>query len=195
MTTASRKLLGKLRLEPITTRDEATAIAIATARLKLEQDRAALLRDERIEALKMEFDIQIEEYGREIEKNTKRLSAWAVTNRKAEFGEKQSITLGGHKLAFREGTGKVEYVTGTKEADVLDLILASEDEAQAERFVSVKPSLNKNAVLSAWRSSATAREFLATCGITVVKEEKFSFEPDRDAVADVAPVATGKVEA
>ena len=39
------------------------------------------------------------------------------------------------------------------------------------------------------------QEFLSRCGITVVKVENFSFEADRDAVADVAPVQVGKEEA
>jgi phage host-nuclease inhibitor protein Gam len=195
MTTTAKSLLKKIRIEPIRDRDEATAIAAGTANLILAQERAALLRDERIEALKMEFNVEIEELGREVERNTKRLSAWAVANRKAEFGDKQTITLAGHKLAFREGTGKVEFVAGTKEAEALDTILAQEDEALAERFVAIKTSLNKNAVLSAWRGSQTMRDFLATAGITVVKEERFTFEPDRDAIAEASPVLVGKGEA
>lgn len=195
MTTTAKSLLKKIRIEPIRDRDEATAIAAGTANLILAQERAALLRDERIEALKMEFNVEIEELGREVERNTKRLSAWAVANRKAEFGDKQTLTLAGHKLAFREGTGKVEFVAGTKEAEALDIILAEETEALAERFVGIKTSLNKNAVLSAWRSSQTMRDFLATAGITVVKEERFTFEPDRDAIAEASPVLVGKGEA
>lgn len=195
MTTTAKSLLKKIRIEPIRDRDEATAIAAGTANLILAQERAALLRDERIEALKMEFNVEIEELGREVERNTKRLSAWAVANRKAEFGDKQTLTLAGHKLAFREGTGKVEFVAGTKEAEALDIILAQETEALAERFVGIKTSLNKNAVLSAWRSSQTMRDFLATAGITVVKEERFTFEPDRDAIAEASPVLVGKGEA
>ncbi len=194
MTTA-KKLLQKLRIIPIASRDEATGIAIATAQLKLEQDRVALIRDQKLEELKMEFDLQIEELGRAITLNTKRLAGWAVTNRQAEFGEKQSITLGGHKLAFREGTGKVTYEGETKEEDVLDLLLACEDESVAERFVTIKTSLSKTAVLAAWRNSTPLRELLASTGIRVLKEEKFSFEPDRDAVPDAAPVATGKAVA
>jgi phage host-nuclease inhibitor protein Gam len=188
----SSLLIAKVRIEPIRDRDEATAIAAGTARLILEQEKSALIRDERLEALKAEFNLQIEEFGREIEKNTKRLSQWALANREREFGDKKSITLAGHKLAFREGTGKVEFATGTKEAEALDAILAAEDDAVIERFVAIKTSLDKNAVLAAWRASETLREFLGNCGVRVVKEEKFSFEPDRDALAEAAPVVTGK---
>jgi hypothetical protein len=192
---SAKSILSKIRLTPIKDREEATAIAAATAGLTLAKDKAALIRDERIEALKLEFNIEIEEFDREIEKNTKRLSSWAVLNRKAEFGDKQSISLAGHRLAFREGTGKVEFSPGIKEAEALDHLLSNEDEAVIDRFVAIKTSLNKNAVLSAWRSSQTLRDLLSACGITVVKEEKFSFEPDRDAVADAAPVLVGKSEA
>lgn len=195
MTATAKRLLKKVRLAPITDREEATAIAAATASLILEQEKAALIRDERIEALKMEFNLQIEEFGREVEKNTKRLGDWAVRNRKSEFGDKQTIRLAGHKLAFREGTGKVEFTPGTKEKEALDLILAAEDEAIVDRFVNVKPTLNKNAVLTAWRSSETLREFLQACGVEVVKTESFSFEPDRDAVAEAGAITVGKATA
>ncbi len=191
-TNTAKKMLGKLRIEPLRDRDEATAIAAATAELMAAQERAALTRDERISALSMEFNLQVEEYGREIERNVKRLSAWAVANRAAEFGDRKTIALAGHKLAFREGTGKVEFAPGTKEAEAVDAILAQEEEALAERYVTVKTSLNKNAVIAAWRASQMMRDFLATCGIVVVKEEKLSFEPDRDAVEEAAPVAVGK---
>jgi phage host-nuclease inhibitor protein Gam len=193
---SAKSLLSKLRLTPIKNREEATAIAAGTAGLILAKDKAALIRDERIEALKLEFAIEIEELDREIDKNTKRLSSWALTHRKAEFGDRQSITLAGHKLAFREGTGKVEFAAGTKEGDALDRILAAEDESLIDRFVALKTSLNKNAVLSAWRTgSQELRDFLGNCGLCVVKEEKFSFEPDRDSVPDSAPVLVGKTDA
>jgi phage host-nuclease inhibitor protein Gam len=193
MTTKS--LLSKLRLPAIKDRDEATGIAAGTAGLILARDKAALIRDERIEALKMEFALEIEEFDRKIDQNTKRLSAWAVANRKVEFGDKQSITLAGHKLSFRAGTGKVEFQPGVKEAEALDRILAQDDEATIERFVTIKTSLNKNAVISAWKQSATLRELLESCGIAVMKGESFTFEPDRDAVPDAAPVNLGQTAA
>lgn len=191
-TKTTRKILDALRIEPIRSRDEATAIAAATAELMAAQERASLTRDERIASLTLEFNVQIEEYGREIEKNVRRLSTWALANRQTEFGSKTAISLAGHKLAFRWGTGKVETVPGVKEADALDAILSEEDEAIAERFVSVKTSLNKNAILEAWRSSQAFREVLASCGLTVTKEERFHFEPDRDAVEAPAPIKTEK---
>jgi len=182
MTTKS--LLSKLRLPAIKDRDEATGIAAATAALILERDRAILTRDERLEALKMEFSIHIEELDREIEQKTKRLAQWATANRKNEFGEKQSITLAGHKLFFRAGKGKVAFEPGIKAAEALDSLLACDDEKTIERFVSIKPTLNKNAILAAFRSSDTAREFLESLGIRVVKGEAFGFEPDRDVPAE-----------
>ena len=187
-----KTILQKLRLTPIASRDEATAIAAATANLILAQERAALLRDERLEALKLEFNLEIEEFGRAIEKNTKRLSHWSLTNRNAEFGDRQSIVLAGHKLAFREGSGKVEFESGIKEAEALDNLLAVKDESTIERFVNIKATLSKSAVLAAWRTSQTLREVLASCGILVVKDEKFSFEPDRDSLPETTSITTGK---
>ncbi len=190
--TATKRLMDAVRIPPIKDRDEATAIAAATATLTLAQQKAAILRDERIEALKMDFDLQIEEFAREIDKNTKRLSNWAVKNRSAEFGDKKTLYLAGHKLCFREGTGKVEFNAGVKEEEALNTILGSDDDAIIGRFTTIKTSLNKNAAISAWRASETLRDFLTTCGITVVKEEKFSFEPDTDSLPEAATIVVGK---
>lgn len=193
--TAKQRILDAVRIEPIRSLDEATAIAAATARLFTEQHKTAIIKGERVESLELEFNIAIEEFGREIDKNVQRLSTWAVKNRKHVFGDKKTLSLAGHKLAFREGTGKVEFTPGVKESDALDTILSDEDDAIIERFTTIKTSLNKNAVLAAWRTSQAHRDFLSACGITVTKEEKFSFEPDLDAVPESAPVVVGKSEA
>jgi len=189
---AQKRLIDAVRITPITSRDEATAIAAATAQLVTAQKKAAVVRDERIEELEMEFNLQIEEYGKEIERNTKRLASWATRHRDEEFGAKKTIYLAGHKLSFREGTGKVEFTPGTKEEEVLNIILANEDDSVIERFTNIKTTLNKQAVISAWKNSETLQAFLKTCGIAVVKEEKFSFEPDHDAVPEAASVPVGK---
>jgi phage host-nuclease inhibitor protein Gam len=187
-----KSILSKLRLTPITSRDEATAIAAATAQLTLVQERAALQLAERLESVKLEYNLQIEEYGREIEKNTKRLGSWALLNRATEFGTRQSITLAGHKLSFREGTGKVEFAPSIKESDALDNLLSLKDESTIERFISIKASLSKTAVLTAWRTSESLKSILTSCGITVTKDEKFSFEPDRDALPEATSITTNK---
>lgn len=193
--TATKRLINAVRIAPITHRDEATAIAAATAELYTAQKKAAVVRDERVAALEMEFNLAIEEYQNEIERNTKRLASWAVRNRESEFGTKKTIYLAGHKLSFREGTGKVEFSPGTKEEEALNIILSQEDDSVIERFTNIKTTLNKNAVLTAWKNSDTLREFLTTCGITVTKEEKFSFEPDHDAVPENGSIKVGEATA
>jgi phage host-nuclease inhibitor protein Gam len=190
--TTAKKLLDLVRLDPPKTREEATALAVETARLDLEREKANLLLAEKIEALKLEFNLHIESLTNEVDRNGKRLAAWAKAHREEEFGSKKSITLGGHRLIFRMGSGKVEFAPGKKADDALNALLSHEDESIAERFVRVKSELNKDAVQAAWNGNSVLRGELEAAGILVVKEESFSFEPDRDAVPDTASVAVGK---
>lgn len=191
-TTNAKKILGLVRLEPVASRDEATALAIKLATLMNEQDKATVTCNERVEAIKQEFALHIEALAGEIDRGTKRLAQWAKANRTAEFGDKQGITLAGHRLAFRMGNGKVEFKPGIKEEDALNAILSHADETLTERFVTVKTALNKNAVISAWKSAETIRIELDAAGITVVKEESFSFDPDKDSLAQADRVSVGK---
>ena len=63
----------------------------------------------------------------------------------------------------------------------IQAIIDHEDEALAERYLTVKPALDKNAILTALRNDPKQAEFFKTLGLEMVKEEKLTFEPDLEA--------------
>lgn len=181
------RLRHKVRIQPITSREELTALAIATADLTIARDAAIATRDARVAEILDGCNIEIEELNLAIDGNVKRLRAWAVAHRGTAFEGKQSIEVAGHELAFRKGSGKVAFLPGVKAGDALDALLASEDDAVIDRFAKVSVALDKNAVIKACRESGEARKFLEGLGITVVVEEDFKFVPNRpDAAAITA---------
>ena len=137
MTTTAKSLLKKIRIEPIRDRDDATAIAAGTANLILAQERAALLRDERIEALKMEFNVEIEE----LEEATRAEPA----RRAAQRALAQELTTLVHGAAATEaveaaaqalfGQGDLSSVP----ADVLDAALREADALKLTTVLAVLP--------------------------------------------------------
>ncbi|MBB5351084.1 phage host-nuclease inhibitor protein Gam [Haloferula luteola] len=172
------RIRQKVRIAPVKNRDELTALVIATADLTIERDVTAARRDQALSEIQDGFNVQIETLDKEIAENVKRMRAWALAHRGNEFGERQSITVAGHDLEFRKGSGKVAYLPGVKAGDALDALLASED-ATIDRFAKVSVALDKNAILRAYRDSSEARSFLQAIGITVVVEEDFRFRPNR----------------
>ena len=178
-------LLARARIEPIMNRDELAAVAIVTARLTIERDSKIIGRDEALAAIKEEYALDIEDMEDQIDNATKRMRAWALANRD-EFGERQSLAVAGHELAFRKSPGQVAYAPGMKEADVLDGVLAL-DEDTAERLTTVKVALDKKAALKLWASGPDGQALLRSLGVEVIHPEEFTFKPDREA-ANSAPV-------
>lgn len=185
------KLLKALKGPAIATRDEATAVAAATAALIVERDKIQAERNEAVETTSLGFAVALDEINGKIKANERALLAWAIKHRKEQFGESKTLGLAGHKLAFREGTGKVGTKDETSEEDVIDALLEHEDESLAKRFITVKPALDKNAILSVLRTGGDLAKTLEALGLKLVKEEKCQFQPDLDAApaAEVAKVA------
>lgn len=175
------KLLKALKGPSISTRDEATALAAATAAIMIERDKLQAERNEAVETAGLAFAVQLDEFNGKIQANERSLIAWAIKHRKSEFGEAKTLGLAGHKLAFREGTGKVGTSEETTEADILDALIEADDEELAKRFVTVKPALDKNAILTVLRAGGELAKTLEGMGLKLVKEEKCQFQPDLDA--------------
>lgn len=178
--TTAKRLRDKVRIAPIRDRDELTTLVIATAELTIERDRTAATRDARISEVADGFNIQLDQLDEAITTNVKRMKAWAIAHRQPAFGKAQSIEVAGHELSFRKGSGKVAYAAGVKAGDALESLLAAEDETAIDRYAKVNVSLDKNAILKAWRESTEARAFLTALGITVLVEEDFRFTPNRE---------------
>lgn len=179
-TKTTKRLRNKVRIQPIRSRDELAAVAIAIADLTIERDKTAASRDERLAEVADGFNVRLEALEDGIAQGVKRLRAHAVANRDTLFGDRQSIRVAGHELRFRKGSGKVAYNAGVKAGDALDALLAAEDEARVDQFAKVTVALDKHAILRAWRESGELRGFLEGIGIRVVVEEEFSFVPNRE---------------
>jgi phage host-nuclease inhibitor protein Gam len=178
---ATARAAARLRVEPIRDRDELAAICITTARDTIERDARAIERDERLQAIKEEYALEIETIEERIESSIKRMKAWASANR-AEFHDRKTITVAGHTLAWRKSPGAVAYAPGVKAADVLDAVLSHPEETVAEAYTKVTATLDKNAILRAWRESQEKRDLLTSLGIEVIEPEEFTFTPDREAL-------------
>lgn len=177
--TSKARSLGRLRGEPIRDRDELAAVAITTAQATIDRDRMVLERDEAIAAIQEDYNLRIEEAEEAIGREVGRMKAWATRHRE-DFGEAKTMTVAGHELVWRKSPGAVAYLPGWKQSDTLEAILNHDDDKVAEGFTKVSASLDKNAILRAWRESQEKRELLASLGIEVVEPEEFKFVPNRE---------------
>lgn len=180
------KLLKALKGPSIITREDATAFAVVTAALIIERDKVQAARNEAVETTNLGFAVQLDELNAKIKTNEKALITWAIKNRDTVFANSKTLGLAGHKLALREGTGKLGTIEDVSEEDVIDAIINNDDESLAERFITIKPALDKNAILTVLRNGGAMAKVLTDLGCKLVKEEKCKFEPDLDA----APVST-----
>lgn len=187
---AKTKLLKALKGPSIATRDEATAIAAATAALIIDRDKIQAERNEAVESVSLGFAVHLDELNSKIKVNEKALIAWAIKNRESVFAASKTVGLAGHKLALREGTGKLGTTEDISEEDVIDAIINHDDESLAERFITVKPALDKNAILTVLRAGGEMARILTGLGLKLVKEEKCKFEPDLDAAPAASTGAT-----
>jgi hypothetical protein len=185
--TTKSKLAAIIRPPSITTRDEATALAAATVALMIERDAIQAQRNALVEEASLAFAVELDEFNAKISRNEKALLKWAISNRLVEFGDSKTIGLAGHKLAFREGTGKVGFAADVTEDDVITHILA--DDTLVERYLAIKPALDKNAILTALRAGGEAAAQLELIGLRLVKEEKVKFEPDLDQAPTTQAIA------
>jgi phage host-nuclease inhibitor protein Gam len=176
--TTKSKLAAIIRPPSIGNRDEATAVAAATVALMIERDRVQAKRNAIVEEASLAFAVELDELNAKISRNEKALLMWAIAHRAAEFGDAKTIGLAGHKLAFREGTGKVGFAEDVTEDDIITAIIS--DEALVERYLTIKPALDKNPILAALRAGGEAAAQLQKIGLRLVKEEKCKFEPDLD---------------
>lgn len=175
-----KKLLKALTRPALTSLDDAIKTAAGTAALIIERDKILAEKNNTVENAGLPFSVQIDEMNSRIAANERALIAWAIKNRKAYFADSKTLGLAGHKLAFREGTGKVATTEDSSEEDAIDSIINAEDETLLARFITVKPALNKNAVIAALRAGGETGAFLKSIGLILSKEEKCKFEPDLD---------------
>lgn len=143
-----------------------------------ERDRLIVKKNEAIREASEKFDKQIERYQSLIDRCVKRLKLFCLRFRADFFDEKKSMTCAGVKLAFRLSPGKVVTLSGKKEADIVEELLASTDRTQASRYLAFKPSLDKKEILAAWDEGEERQAQLRAIGVEVIQPEEFSAEPE-----------------
>lgn len=115
------------------------------------------------------------------------IAAFSRRNREEFFGDKKTIYVCGHELKFHIAPGKVETIKGRTQEDVKIDLLTSPDTDWADKFLTHKTTLNKEAILAEWDTDSAK---LSTFGITIAKPELFSFKADRVAKKAIATKTT-----
>lgn len=175
-------LLEEVRIELIGDREELEEVVVETAAKQAALEQTVAEKNEKTSAVETAYELTIESLERQIAANVKRLQVWALGNRKEEFGERQSITVGGHKLCFRKSPGKFATADGVKEPEVVDNVRALADKDRRRQLLSIKVALDKKAVLKLWEAGGEGQALLRSLGIEVEYPETFRFEPDLDEV-------------
>lgn len=176
------QLLDKLRIRPIKDRSELESVVLDTASLQLQLADLVNRRNQAVSELSSSYDLAAERLQADIAARVTRLQTYCTAQRQALFGDRQSLAVAGHKLAWRRSPGKVDFADGVKTDDALNSLLTLDDDDAIERFITIKPTLDKKAILKAWDSSEASRALLSSIGILVVHPESFAFEPDLEAV-------------
>lgn len=143
-------------------------------------------REKAVEAVSKKFGGRITQLEKKLKGLCATLKTWALSHR-PEFGGKQSLIVDGHTLKFREGTGKLVNPAGLKDDDMVERIVASDDEELVAATLSVKLTPDKNAIKALLDEGGALGERLAELGYEIRKEEAFSFEAgrvDSDAVGE-----------
>lgn len=127
-----------------------------------------------LEAVKARFTKKLEDCKEVINECTTAIESFAISNRQELFGkDSKTLSIGGHKLSFRDNGGAVETVRGVTQATVLDRLLTHEDEDTADLFVSWKAGLAKDVIKAKWPDYEA---FLTSLGLKLEHTENFSLE-------------------
>lgn len=174
----NKSLRKRTRIQPIRDREELSHVAVQAAAVIAERELLAARANDRLLALKAEFATELDALAERANEHVKRLAAYCRAHREQLFGDRQAVAVAGQTLRFRKSPGKVTTTSGQTQTEALEALLAYEDEAISERYTAVKASLDKDAILRAWKESDEARDLLRSLGLEVVTPEEFKFEPD-----------------
>jgi phage host-nuclease inhibitor protein Gam len=191
-----KQLLGLLKTEPIADKPELLAVCQQIAKTQLKRDTLTLQKDAEIQMIKDRYDAEIEAFNSQIEHEVKRIKVWAAENRKAEFGERQTFSIGGHVLEFHKSPGAVKCLDGKKEEDAVEFLVnyQGEDAEQLqEEVLRIKAELNKPAIQRKFRQGQGLT--LTMAGLQIMSEESFTFTPNREELPDQAETSNVEKEA
>lgn len=152
---------------------EGQKVAIEYFRHTNSRDALIVEKNDRIQELTEDFDAKIAREKNIIDRLARRLKLFALNFREELFKEKKSYTFMGVRLSFHKSPGKVNIIGGKKEADIVDGLLTGNDKELAKRFLSFKPTLDKEEIKSAWEEGPEMRELLRRINLEVIAPEEF----------------------
>lgn len=187
MSQKTTALLALARSTDLPDREALTAAIICAADTMLARDALTLKRDAAVKELEETYNLEIELLDGTVDDYAKKIERYAKKNRTALFQGAHTITIAGHAISWRKSPGKVDTKKGISQTDAVEAIIDNGDKDFQSKYLSVKATLDKNAILKAYdeeKGNPTEREQLDTHGITVTYPELFQFKPNQASVTE-----------
>ncbi|HPS07310.1 MAG TPA: host-nuclease inhibitor Gam family protein [Kiritimatiellia bacterium] len=164
----------KTHTTTIKSREELEAVMGEYAAQVLERDRLTVEMEQRIAAIRAEYELPIAacvKYGDGLFED---MNAWAVLH-PGEFGVKKSIDLLHGRIGFRTCSPAVKQVPGVKVDHSVELLLAG-----AANLVRTKFEIDKETILVGVNSGEITEENLKPFGLRIERSETFYTDVKRE---------------
>lgn len=135
-------------------------------------------------ATEAKYEAEIEARKKDLKAHAKLIEAWAMQNPSAFPKDKKSIDFPCGTIGHRTGTPTVKAIGGwTLERSALKLSADGQ-----RKFLAVKETVSKEAVLAAVRGSEVSADWLRSYGIQIAQTERFFIDPklEKTETADAA---------
>lgn len=161
-------------MNPIQNNDQlAAALAVAKQATILARSLTAEM-DAEVAAVQAKFQGKIKTRTDEIEAATKAIHVYVSANRALLLPDKaKSTTLNGHEFGFRDNGGAIKTASKVTEKKLLERLMRVK--VLRKLFVREKPSLDKDAMKTKWRSFGAQ---LSKLGARLAHTESFFIELD-----------------
>lgn len=169
--------INKLVLKTPTTKEELAEAVEKAAQLSYKKGEVEERKASAISRIGKEFAGTLTDLTKGYKSIVATIETWAKRNRD-EFGDKQSIGVNGHELAFRKSPGKVVHEADDDD-EIVQAIVDSGDEELIKSTIAIKPALDKKAIQAHLDQDSETGKKLAAFGLRVDRPETFSFKPAR----------------
>lgn len=156
---------------PIKTRAQAEKAADRLADYSVQIHELELGREQALLDLNRKFDQPIAHLKNACKAVEKNLRTWCKSNRKTEFGKKQTLRLGAAIAAFFSGQPKIKQLKGWNAQKTIDALLGT---TWGPEYVRQTPSIDKERLLADLRSGILSAEEAASVGVAQGRDETFS---------------------
>ncbi|MDO4527518.1 MAG: host-nuclease inhibitor Gam family protein [bacterium] len=114
--------------------------------------------------INQEYAAKIEALTQKIDADTAAISTWAIQNPE-EFASSKTLVIAGVEVAYKDGVPKVQILEKWDEKKVLDTL----SKAGQDRYIRIKKTLNRTAILNDFKSADVSNKELKKYGLEVVK--------------------------